>query len=460
MNKTISTLLKLNKETTAEVYYVGAYVRDLIRRQKPNRIEVLIRNYPIRSVTQYLKEHGKVDTTNRKDPCMVFTAGDDVEVSIRFPRKIGHDGWHASYSLRDDAKTRDFTINALYLPVTKRVSTKHIIDFFNSRKDIKERRVRSVGNPKSQIKRDPGFAMRSIAMAAYLNYKLDTNLFYAIKTVSDGAAKMNTNDMRAYLIGVLLSKQPSKYLKIMHNSGVLFHVMPELDICYGVEQNEKYHKYDVFTHSVLACDNTERDLVLRLAALLHDVGKPQTRDETNKNGGAKVTFYSHEVVSARLAKKLLKRLGFDKDVVSKVCELIYLHMYNFEPGKWTEGALRRFIRKAKITETELDKLDQFPLFLVRRADRLANGYPHKEVSYRQELFQKEILKTYRKSNVFTINDLDIDGKVLMVTFRLKEGPTVGHVLNHLLSIVMDDQALNTRETLIDKASDYLSEALK
>lgn len=464
MKKAISTLLKLNKETAAEIYYTGAYVRDLLRKRKPNRVEVLIRNYPIRSVLQYLRSHGKVESvkTKRQERFFLFKTDDDgVEVSLQFPWKSRHKNWHPSYSLREDARTKDFTIDALYLPITKRASGKSVIDFFNGIKDIKDRRVRAVGNPRTKIKRDYNFALKAISLAAHLNYRLDTNLFYAIKTTPDSVTNMNTNDIRSYLIGILLSKQPSKYLKIMHNSGVLMHVMPELDMCYGVEQNKKYHKHDVFTHSTLACDNTEPDLVLRLSALLHDVGKPQTRDELNtKKNGHKVTFYSHEVVSSRLAKKLLKRLGFDKDIINKVCELVYLHMYNYEPGKWTESAIRRFIRKAKINEEDLKDLDNFPLFLVRRADRLANGYPHKEISYRQELFQKRILEIYQQSKVFTIGDLDIDGKTLMEEFNLKEGPTIGHILNYLLSTVIDDQSLNKRAILIEKASDYLSEALK
>jgi len=454
MKRTNSVLLKLDRDTAAEVYYFGDYVRELIRRKKPNIVKILIRNYPIRSVLQYLRQNGKVKTGKEY---VTFIAKDGVEAKIFFPRKNNHDKWDTSFSLRDDAKTRDFTINAMYLSISKRASSKHIIDFFNGRKDLKERKIKSIGNPRARIKRDPLYLLKAVSLAAYLNYRLDSNLFYAIKTLSENITKVDMGDVREHITSILLSKTPSKYLRILHNAGVLFHIMPELDMCYGVRQNEQYHKHDVFTHSILACDNTEPDLVLRLAALLHDVGKPQTREETPEG---KATFYSHEVVSSRSSKRMLKKLGFEKEVISEVCDLVYLHMYNYEPGKWTNAAIRRFIRKAKITAEDLDKLNTFPLFLVRRADRLANGYPHKEVSYRQERFQERIVDIYKQSNVFTINDLDINGRIIMDTFNLKEGPTVGHILNYLLSLVIDDQKLNKRKILTDKASDYLSEALK
>ena len=454
MSRIINVLQKLNKETAAEVYYVGGFVRDLIRRRKPNNVDILIRNYPVTDLIKYLKKHGEISKQMPHYKMMIFTCnGESVRISLPHKgRKV-----NPFFTLKEDARSREFTINAMYLPID-RISKKHIIDYYGGLKDIKGKKIRAVGKAKQMIGIDPIRMLRTVSFASWLSYKIDTNLFYAIKTSSKLFENVNVDDMREELVKILLSKKPSKYLKILYSTGLLYTIMPELHMCYGVEQNKKYHKHDVFTHSILACDNTEPDIVLRMAALLHDIGKLQTRDEDPKAG--KVTFYSHEVVSARLAKRIMKRLNFDQETISKVAELAYLHMYNYEPEKWTDAAVRRFIRKTKINAEDLDKLDTFPLFLVRRADRLANGYPHKEVSYRQELFQRRIRDIFAESNVITINDLAIDGKALMNEFKLKEGPTVGHVLNYLLSLVLDDQKLNSRDTLIDEASKYLSEALK
>lgn len=453
MSRIINVLQKLNKDTAAEVYYVGGFVRDLIRRKDPNNVDIVIRNYPLKDIIKYLKEHGYVKKVNQLHCDIVFTCGGD-EVRISIPKRGNRKGHF--FSLKEDARSRDFTINSMYLPIDRR-SKKHIIDYFGGLEDIKKRRIRSVGSIKAMLHADPIRGLRVISFSSWLTYKIDSNLFYGVKSSSKVLEKAQVDDKRRELIRILLSKKPSKYIRLLYSTGLLNILIPELHACHGIEQNKKYHKHDVFTHSVLACDNTDPDIVLRLAALLHDIGKLQTREEQGTN---KVTFYSHEVISARLTKRILKRLNFDNETVNKVVELTYFHMYNYEPEKWTDSAVRRFIKKVKIKEEDLDKLDTFPLFLVRRADRLANGYPHKEVSFRQELFKKRITDTFKQSNVFTISDLDIDGSTLMKKFNLKEGPTIGHVLTYLFSLVLDDQKLNSKEILIEEASKYLSEALK
>lgn len=453
MSRITNVLQKLNKDTAAEVYYVGGFVRDLVRRKTPNNVDIVIRNYTIKDIVKYLKDHGDIKKINSLHCDMIFSCNGD-KVRISTPRNGKKKG--PFFSLKDDARSRDFTVNAMYLPIDRR-SKKYIIDYYGGLNDIKNRKLRPVSNVKSMLQADPIRCLRVISFSSWLSYKIDSNLFYGVKASAKLLEKALVDEKRDELVKILLSKKPSKFIRLLHSTGLLNDLIPELHACYGVEQNKKYHKHDVFTHSVLACDNTDADIVLRLSALLHDIGKLQTREE---QGGGKVTFYSHEVASARISKRILKRLNFSNDIVNKVVELTYLHMYNYEPEKWTDSAVKRFIKKSKIQPEDLDKLDIFPLFLVRKADRLANGYTHTEVSFRQEQLQKRILSIFAQSNATTIGDLDIDGGVLMKEFNLKEGPTIGHVLNYLLSIVLNDQKLNSREMLIEEASKYLSEALK
>jgi len=300
----------------------------------------------------------------------------------------------------------------------------------------------------------------AIAIASELNYRLDNNLFYAIKAHHTKVIDIPTEIFRDHFVRVLLSKQPSKYLKIMHNSGLLYVMIPELSACSGVDQNKKYHKYDVFDHCLSACDNAENDLVIRLAALFHDVGKPQTRSEIEKDGEVKVTFYNHEVVGSKVVRKILRRLKFDKETVSNVSNLVYHHMYNYEQGKWSDAAVRRFIKKIHIKEEDLSCIDDLPIFLLRKADRAANGLNLSPISPRQKSFENRIKHVYERSKALHVRDLKVDGNMIMEKFNLKPGPTVGHVLNYLLSIVIENQSLNKKETLIDEASKYLSKALK
>ena len=457
----IKLLKRLNRETAAEVYYSGEFVRDLARRKRSNEIKVVVRNLPFRKLVEYIKKHKKrlyKIYSNTRRGYLKFQLKDSKNIiHAHLPQKNGRHSPY--YSLSEDAHCQDFTINAMYLSV-RSMSRDNIIDIIGGLEDIKRKRIRTIRSAKHLVKRNPSCMMKAIALSAKLRYRIDNNLFYAIKVNHPLVSKVNAIEIRNTLIDVLLSHRPSRYFKIMNDGGLLDIVFPELSLCVGVSQNKKYHKYDVFEHLLVACDRVKPDLILRLAALMHDIGKPETRDEIVKGKSARITFYNHEVVSARIAKKILKRLKFDKECVVRVPELIYQHMYNYEHEKWSDAAVRRFIKKVNLTEKDLKDLDNLPIFLLRKADRYANGKNLSSISPRQINFQKRIKEVYTDSKALHVSDLDIDGNVLMNEFKLKPGPTVGHVLNYLLSLVIEDQKLNERKTLINAASEYLSKALK
>jgi putative nucleotidyltransferase with HDIG domain len=440
----------------AEVYYEGEYARDLVRRKKSGKVEILVRNLPFNQIVKYLKRHFAKIYVDQKGN-LINISSDNTEVMIRLPRKGSKFGPH--FSLRDDAKGKYFSINAIYLPIYSKGKRK-VIDIYHGRDCIRRRKIRTIGKADKIIKKDPMVMMKAISLAAELNYSLDNNLFYAIKASHPAIKKAPVSKIREELSKIVLSSKPSRYLKVMHSTGLMNMLIPEISMAEGVSQNKKYHKYDVLDHCLVACDNADPDLILRLAALLHDIGKPQTREEITKNGRTKITFYNHEVMSSKLAKKILKRLKFDKEIVSTVGDLVYNHMYNYEPNKWTDAAVRRFIKKAHITSANLENLEELPLFRLRKADRAANGLDLSEVSPRQKSFEKRIRKVYNRSVALNVGDLAVDGHMLMETFNLKEGPTIGHILKHLLALVIEDQKLNERDHLIEEASKYLSSALK
>jgi len=456
--QTIKILKKLERETLAEIYYSGSFVREIIRRKSPKDIEIVVRNLQLKDLVGYFKKYGAVLETDNKSYLIFQPRENNNKIKISLPNRNGR--YNPYFTLYDDAHSRDFTINAMFLPITSKIK-KNLIDYFDGLSDIRSRKIRTTKNAKQSVRKHPLRMLKAVSLSAEIGYKIDSNLFYSIKSNYLLISKLLRSKVRDELIKILLSDKPSKYIKILHKLNLLNEIIPELVICMGVTQNEKYHKYDVFNHCVYACDNTKPDLVLRIAALFHDIGKPQTREEkVDKNGNIKVTFYNHEVVSSKLAKRILKRLRFENKIISEITELIYLHMYNYEPKEWTEAAVRRFIKKAKITNKELGDLSNLPIFLLRRADRLSNGRLLKAVSYRQRMFEKEIEEVYNKSKVLDIKDLSIDGSAIMDKFNLKPGPTIGHILNYLLSIVIEDQKMNTEELLINAASDYLSKALE
>ena len=453
--KIIKILKKLDKDTPAEIYYAGEYARDILRHKKNDNIEILIRNIRFSSILKYLKKHGNgYKITNRYSigSISIMLGTTNINISIPTKNRIPN----SFFTLEDDASDRIFTINSIYIPISD-TDKKAIIDIHNGKDCIKDKIIKTIGKASDLIKKDPSIILRALSISAKLGYRIDNNLFYAIKANYKLAENISIGIVRRSLIDMLMSKKPSRYLRIMGDLGILHSILPELNICVGLSQNTKYHKYDVFDHCIIACDNAPHDLVIRLAALFHDIGKAQTREEVSNN---KVTFYNHEVVGSKIARRILRRFKFSKDIIYEVSNLVYNHMYNYEPNKWTDAAVRRFIKKAGVEEKDLGSLDTFPLFLVRKADRSANGLCLSEISPRQYELQDRIKRVYEKSKALSVTDLEINGEILMEEFKLKPGPTIGNVLNYLLSVVIENQSLNSRDILIEEASKYLSAALK
>lgn len=455
--KAIGVLKYISKNTPAEIYYAGACARDIVRRQKPDKLEVVVLNLPFQKILDHLEKHfNKIHVSRNKGLLRFIDNHSEVIVSLPCKNKK-HSPY---YTLRDDSRLRLFTIDAMYLPIISK-DKRELVDFYHGRNSIRDRKIRTIGKADNAIKKNPAILIKAIALAAKLNYRIENSLFYAIKTNFELINKVRIKEIRDNFTQIILSSKPSRYLKIMHDTNLLGELIPELDMCYGMQQNKKYHKYDVFTHCLVACDSAYPNIVLKLAALFHDIGKATTYKEiVLEDGSIKGTFYNHEVAGAKIVKRILRRFQYDKEIISAVSNLVYNHMYNYEPESWSDTAVRRFIKKTHMTDNDIKDLDNFPLFLLRKADRAANGLGLSSISYRQKSFQERIKYIYDKSEVLHITDLDIDGNDIMNYFKLEQGPTVGHILNYLLGLVIENQSLNTKENLLKEASKYLSTALK
>ncbi len=460
--KTIQVLQKLDRETSAEVYLVGGFVRDFLRGEQNHDLDTVVRGLTIKGIQSFLRKYGKAKIINLakiKDSfnvnILLFQSyDDDIIAQLRLPARGKTQIQDPGNSLRQDAAHRDFKINALYMPINAKARNE-IIDLVDGKKDLSHRRISSVGKAEDRIKEHPTRIMRAISLAARTGFHIDEDVLFAIATgVKEGLlGRIHADNIRTELNHILLSKKPSKYFKLMYLLGILRVILPELVACVNVAQEGRYHKWDVFHHCIYTCDNTEPDLTLRLAGLLHDIGKPVTK---SKNPAGKITFHKHEMSSVKLGKVLLRRLNYDNATAKKVLDLVRLHMYHYTRDH-TDGAIRRFISKSGITKADVANLEEFPLFKLRAAERLGNGYKKIAVTAKQKDFERRIIAVFKETSALKITDLDINGHDIMRVFKLQPSPLIKSVQDRLLKKVMDNQKLNKKVELIKLAAAYLLE---
>lgn len=463
---TIQALKALGSQTRAEVFLVGGFVRDYLRRKNNKDFDVVVRNLPINQIEMFLSKYGKVKRVNLSKVNDLFSVSillfrafkDDMEAQISLPRRGKLQIPDTHNTLRQDARFRDFRINAMYLPIDYK-SSKDVIDLVEGRKDIDERVIRANGSAKERIKESPIRMMRAISLAARTEYRLEPELLESIQELAFMLDKAPVEAIREEFNKILLSKKPSKYLRLLLKTGLLEKIAPEVQRCVGVGQDEQYHKYDVFTHLIYATDYSDHNLVLRLAALLHDIGKADTRKEIVNGEGRRVTFHKHEMVSVKLAKNFLKRLKYDNDTIREVLNLVQNHMFHYTRD-WTDAAVRKFIRKVGMSEKFLSErmIEEFPLFKLRSAERLGNGLKDVAITERQKDFQQRILEVFKESKALDIKDLDINGKVIMETFNLKPGIQIGQILSFLFEKVLEKPELNNQLELLKLTTEFLHNA--
>ena len=460
---TIEALQRLQKETKAEVFLVGGFVRDYLRRKNNTDLDIVIRRLSMRNIKKFLKRYGQIKEVSLAKTndsfavsILLFKASpQDFEAQITLPRRGKMQIPDSHNTLKQDVRFRDFKINAMYLPINYR-SRNDVIDLVEGKKDIAERRLTSNGSANERIKESPIRMMRAISLASRTGYTIDEEIIDAITTNAGLIERCPVEAIREEFDQILMSKKPSKYLRLLKKTGLLDLIAPEVANCIGVKQDTRYHKYDVFTHLIYSVDNCDPDLIIRLAALLHDIGKPATRKEDR---GGHVSFHKHEMVSVKLARDFLKRLRYDSTTARQVVSLVKNHMYHYT-REWTDSALRKFIRKVGLTPEymTMETIGSFPLFRLRAGERLGNGLKGVAVTDRQRDFEKRLIDIYRESTGLTIKDLEIDGHILMETFRLPQGQKVGEILTFLLDQVLEKPRLNNRTDLLKLTVDYLQVA--
>jgi tRNA nucleotidyltransferase (CCA-adding enzyme) len=337
-----------------------------------------------------------------------------------------------SPSIFEDLKRRDFTINSIAM----NLQTGEVLDPHNGIHDLKRRVIRAIGNPVERFNEDGLRLMRACRFTAQLNFCIEMNTFKAVKECKDNLKKVSAERIRDEIIKILGSDKPSIALRIMEETGILNLIIPELSKCRGIIQ-KGYHNYDVLDHLYYSCDGGPNDdIILRLACLLHDIGKPPTLS-LDEDGFP--TFYNHEKISKTLAAEIMQKLRFSGKEIKRAVHLISNHMFNYS-DEWTDAAVRRFISKVGV-----ESIDD--LFRLRAADQFGMTNS-KSVSNTLSIFSKRINDILSITNTFKITDLAVSGTDLQNECGIIKGPIIGIILNELLQTVLDDPALNNKESLL------------
>ena len=414
-----------------EIYLVGGSVRDrllgrpskdldLTTPARPDDIKRLLRQAKPDSVYEVGARFGTIGAVfgDLNVEVTTYRAEWYPEDSSRYPEVEFGD------SLQDDLARRDFTINA----IAQDIGTGKITDPHGGTADLAKRTIRAVGSPTDRFAEDPLRMLRGVRLATQLRFEIDPKTAAAIK---DGASRLqfiSAERIRDELIHVLVSDQPGAGIARMFELGLIRFIIPELVDLASTEQDDRHQHKDVLTHTLRVLAGVPANPPVRLAALLHDIGKPATM--TAKGG--RVHFHRHEMVGARLARKILDRLNFDRATVRTVTDLVALHMRsNLYESDWTDGAVRRYIR-------EVGELRPW-LLALSRADitsyhpkRVANGLKRvAELAARCELLagQADVARM----------DSPLDGTALMELFDRGPGPWIKPIKDYLLGLVLDGE---------------------
>ncbi len=426
-----------------QIFVVGGLIRDILlhRTLSHNEFDLATDATP----EELKKIFSHVIPTGIKHGT-VSLIRDDVLFEITTFRADGKysDGRHPdkvqfAKTIEEDLSRRDFTINAFAYDL----ATKRLIDRHEGLQDLENNIIKTIGNPDERFQEDGLRLLRAIRFASVLNFSIEEKTYKSINKNLYMLEKVAIERIKDEFVKIIQSDKPSLGIELMRKTEILRKIIPELLIGYGMSQN-RFHKYDVYCHLLSSCDAAPKDnLEVRLAALFHDLAKPVTK--LNKDEGTEATFYNHEVLSALVSKKILKRLRFSNEIIDKVEKLVGLHMFYYTE-EWTDSAVRRFLKKAG-----LDYLDK--LFLLREADRVGNGMKEERSRHLEEL-KVRIQKVLEEENAFTIKHLKVDGNDVMRLRNIPPSPEVGKILDYLLEKVLDDASLNNKEKLEEMIKVY------
>lgn len=466
INPDALTVVKKIQEAGYEAYLVGGCVRDLIMKRTPKDWDVTTNATPEQIIaifekTFYENTFGTVGVVIKKDNAQTTTEGDQeqdstnieflkneiIEVTpyrVESEYKDGRRPESVSFSqhIEDDLKRRDFTINALAFDPVK----DKLVDLFEGIKDIQDRCIKAVGSPIERFQEDGLRVLRAVRFSAELGFTINKETQEALFDSREMLEKIAKERIRDEFSKIIMSDNPMVSLFMCQKLGILKYIIPELEEGVNTEQNQA-HSYTVFEHllrSLQCAADKKYPFEVRLSALLHDIGKPESRRFSTEKKD--YTFYGHEVIGANMAKKILNRLNFPRKTIDLVYKFVRWHMFFSDTEQISLSAVRRMI--ANVGREHI-----WDLMNLRICDRVGTGRP-KENPYRLRKYTAMIDQVLM--DPISVSMLKIDGKQLMEVLHVEPGPKIGLILNALLEEVIEDPKKNEVGILSDIAKELYS----
>lgn len=422
-----------------EAFCVGGCVRDLLMGREPNDFDVTTSAAPLET-ERCFEGYRLIETGLKHGTVTVLIDGEPIEITTyrldgeyldnRRPSEV-----FFTRELREDLARRDFTVNAMaYSP------TGGLVDCFGGREDIERRLIRAVGDPDRRFHEDGLRILRALRFASVLDFELETETAASIRRCYRLLDNIAAERIRVELFKLVCGRGARRILA--EYPEVLCHILPEIAPSVGFDQRNPYHKYDVYTHSLVALELAEGDVCVKLAALLHDVGKPACFSEDERGGH----FYGHPPQSAELTRTALHRLRTDNKTLSTVVKLVAEHHRTIQP---TERSVRRLL-------SALGEQDARRLLALRRADNGALVDWLVEPRLRElDDIEAVLDRLIAEQGQLSLGTLALHGDDV-IALGVSPGRAVGTVLHRLLDAVIDGECPNEREPLTALAREIIT----
>jgi len=438
--KEVKTIINKLKKHGFEAFVVGGCVRDLLRGDAPKDWDVATSAKP----EEIQKVFPKSFYENKFLTVTVQTGSKDsstkeVEITTyrsesKYTDKRHPDEVKFAKNIQEDLARRDFTINAIAIGLLKSDVNK-VIDPFGGQQDLKDKIIKAVGVAQDRFSEDALRTMRAVRFATTLDFTIEGKTAIAIKKNASLLKAISKERIRDELVKIIMADKAAQGIEMLRELGLLKHIMPELEEGYQVTQN-KHHVYDCYEHALFSLKYAAQkgfNLYVRMAALLHDIGKPKSK----RGEGPNATFYNHEVIGARMAAQLLTRLRFSQKDAEKITKLVRFHLFYYNVDEVTESSVRRLVRQVGQENTE-------ELLQVRMCDRIGSGVPKAE-PYKLRHLKYVIDKV--SQDPISVKMLKVTGNDVMKELDIQPGPKVGQILDILLSYVLEDPKNNQKEFL-------------